>query len=120
MKIEQIITDTTKQWSGINSLIIPDRINKINLFFFGDDNKDTLARLLFCYPMIWNSGVGNNTETIDIMKGSYIVVNGEKTFYMTDKQDVTELYSWLTGTDFNKRVKELKEFGKKQKIAKDF
>jgi len=35
MKIEQIITDTTKQWSGINSLIIPDRINKINLFFFG-------------------------------------------------------------------------------------
>jgi hypothetical protein len=39
---------------------------------------------------------------------------------MTDKQDVTELYSWLTGTDFNKRVKELKEFGKKQKIAKDF
>lgn len=54
------------------------------------------------------------------MKGSYIVVNDNKTFYMTDKQDVTELYSWLTGTDFNKRVKELKEFGKKQKIAKDF
>lgn len=39
---------------------------------------------------------------------------------MKIEQDVTELYSWLTGTDFNKRVKELKEFGKKQKIAKDF
>lgn len=77
MKIEQIITDTTKHWSGINSLIIP---NKVNLFFFWDDNKNTLARLLFCYPIIWDSGVGNNTETIDIMKGSYIVVNGEKTF----------------------------------------
>ena len=120
MKIEQIITDTTKQWSGINSLIIPNKINKVNLFFFGDEDKDTLARLLFCYPIIWNTGVGNNTETMDIKKGSYIVVNGEKTFYMTDKQDVTELYSWLTGTDFNKRVKELKEFGKQQKIAKDF
>lgn len=39
---------------------------------------------------------------------------------MKIEQDVTELYSWLTGTDFNKRVKELKEFGKKHKIAKDF
>jgi hypothetical protein len=120
MKIEQIVTDMTKQWSGINSLIIPDKINKVNLYFFGDEDKDTLARLLFCYPIIWNSSVGNNTETMDIKKGSYIVVNDEKTFYMCDKQDVTELYSWLTGTDFNKRVKELKEFGKKQKIAKDF
>lgn len=120
MKIEQIVTDTTKQWSGINSIILPNRINKVNLFLFGDDNNDALARLLFCYPSIWNNGVGSNTETIDIMKGSYIVVNGEKTFYMTDKQDAIELYSWLTGTDFNKRVKELKEFGKKQKISKDF
>ncbi len=120
MKIEQIVTDTTKQWSGINSLIIPDKINKVNLYFFGDEDKETLARLLFCYPIIWSSGVGNNTETMDIKKGSYIVVNDDKTFYMTDKQDVAELYSWLTGTDFNKRVKELKEFGKKQKIAKDF
>ena len=120
MKIEQIVTDTTKQWSGINSLILPDRINKVNLFFFGDDNKETLARLLFCYPLIWSSGIGSNTESLDIVKGSYIVVNDDKTFYMTDKQDVTELYSWLTGTDFNKRVKELKEFGKKQKLNKDF
>lgn len=70
--------------------------------------------------MVWSTGVGCNTDTLDIVKGSYIIVNGEKTFYMADKQDVIELYSWLTGTDFNKRMKDLKEFGKKQKITKDF
>lgn len=120
MKIEQIITDTTIPWSGINSLMIPDKVNKVDLYFYGDDNKDSLARLLFSYPMVWNTGVGFNTDTMDLKKGSYIVFNGKKTFYMSDKQDVIELYSWLTGTDFNKRVKELKEFGKEQKLSKDF
>lgn len=120
MKIEQIVTDISKQWSGINSLMIPDKINKVDLYFYDDENKEVLARLVFSYPMVWNTGVGFNTDAMDLKKDSYIVVNGKKTFYMANKQDVTELYSWLTGTDFNKRVKELKEFGKKQKIAKDF
>lgn len=120
MKIEQIITDTSIPGSGITSLMIPDKINKVDLYLFGDEDKETLARLLFCYPIIWDNGVGSNTETLAIKKGSYIVVNDNKTFYMDNKQNVIELYSWLTGTDFNKRVKELKEFGKKQKLAKDF
>lgn len=47
MKIEQIVTDISKQWSSINSLIFPDRINKVNLYFYGDENKETIARLLF-------------------------------------------------------------------------
>ncbi len=120
MKIEQIVTDTSKQWSGINSLMIPDKINKVDLCFYGDENKEVLARLVFSYPMVWNTGVGFNTDAMDLKKDSYIVVNGEKTFYMANKQNVIELYSWLTGMDFNKRVKELKEFGKQQKIAQDF
>lgn len=37
---------------------------------------------------------------------------------MKIEQDVTELYSWLTGTDFNKRVKELKEFGRNIRLLR--
>ena len=118
MKLELIITKTTNNnFTGIQVYNIKDELYKLNMFFFNEKNSALFGRLDFMWVTKedrWCS------ECIDFYPSTYVIVNDKDKFFVNDKQDLINFYSWLTGTDYNKKVKELQEFSKKQNISKDF
>lgn len=118
MKIELIITNTAKNnFSGIQIYNIQNELYKINMYFFNEKNNAIFGRLDFMWMTKedrWCS------ENLDFYPSTYVIVNDKDKFYVNDKEDLIKFYSWLTGIDYNKKLKELQEFAKAQNISKDF
>ena len=118
MKIELITTQTdNNNFTGIQMYNIQNELYKINMFFFNEKNNSTFGRLDF----MWKTKEDRwCSENLDFHPNTYVIVNDKDKFYVNDKQDLITFYHWLTGIDYNKKVKELKEFAKTQNISKDF
>lgn len=118
MKIELINPLSSKQnFTGIQIYNIQEELYKVNMFFFNEKNNALFGRLDFMWMTKENRWC---SENLDFYPSTYVIVNDKDKFYVNDKQDLIKFYHWLTGIDYNKKIKELQEFAKTQNISKDF
>lgn len=103
---------------------LPQRIEVMNLDIEKDPQKNDRIGTI---DMTWHSqkqadnyDYEYNNETIYFSsRKSYVMVDDKK-FVLEDKNDLMELYKFLTGEDVNKFVKDFQSVEKEFSASKDF
>lgn len=103
---------------------LPNRIEVINLEIEKDPNKNgRLGTIDFTWhsqKQTDNYDFEYNNETIYFsVNKSYVMVDDQK-FVLEDKNDLIELYKYLSGEDVNKFVKDFQSVEKEFSASKDF
>lgn len=103
---------------------LPQRIEVMNLDIEKDPQKNDRIGTI---DMTWHSqkqadnyDYEYNNETIYFSsRKSYVMVDDHK-FVLEDKNDLMELYKFLTGEDVNKFIKDFQSVEKEFSASKDF
>lgn len=84
-------------------------------------NNDYLGYISFRYNKDPNNIALGNCESISFgHKTSFVMIDNQKTFVINKKDDIKELYKYLTNTDLKLLEKQLRTLEKKHNLGKDF
>lgn len=121
-----VIRVYTEDDSGCNYKVyrLPQRIETMNLDMEKDPNKNgrlgTIDVTWHSQKQSENYDYEYENETIYFSAyKTYVMVDDHK-FVLEDKNDLMELYKFLTGEDVNKFVKEFQSLEKEFSASKDF
>ena len=85
-----------------------------------DSKNEYLGYISFRYKEPNNISIGHCESISFGHKTTFVIIDNQKTFVINKKDDVKELYQYLTNTDLKLLEKQLRTLEKKHNLGKDF